>query len=199
MPRCVTAVLAALALVACTGSSSHDGSTAASSTTTGSTVAGPLRVELGDLTFTVPGTWRFHADGARGTLVILLGYWSSEPLGLACSSQVEAGGERSGCSVPLATLPAGGVVVSWSNIGEPLPTGQQGIEAPNTTIGGQSARLTIDDRGSCPSLVGPTTVITTDIARHGGYHFEMRACLGPDAGPAQRDVTAMLDSVRFGA
>jgi hypothetical protein len=197
MRRLVGPALAVIAFVGCSGSSVEVSPAGSTSTVAVSSVATGL-VDLGGLTVAIPSAWAYRADGWRSSFETLLGYWSSVPLGDSCSStDGRAGGVQTTCGPPLTSLPGGAVLVSWSVIGRPLLPGQTEIEQPNTTIGGQAARLTVESPGVCGLSIDATVSITADIARPGGNHFEMRACLRDPTDDVQAALMTMLGTAKI--
>jgi len=144
------------------------------------------------LAFDYPATWRAQWWDYHSSFTFLITYLSPLTLHDPCTRTSSS----TSCSQPLAALPAGGVLVTWQNVGIPRPLGAPEIENPNTTIDGQASRVTTERPGDC-SLVDADETVTADISRPGGNHFEMIACLRqPGVASDEALIHLMLASVR---
>ncbi len=144
------------------------------------------------LAFDHPAAWRAQWWDYHSSFTSLITYLSPLTLHDPCVRTSIS----TSCGQPLASLPAGGVLVTWQNVGIPRPLGAPEIENPNTTIGGQPSRVTTARPGDC-SLVDADETVTADITRPGGNHFEMIACLRqPGIASDEALIHLMLASVR---
>jgi hypothetical protein len=154
-------------------------------------------VTLAGIHFVVPAARKYQATGMPPPTIgeQVLGYYATVPINDPC--QITA--TSTSCSLPLATLPPGAMLISWANVGFPKPAGEPDVEDPNTTIGGQVARLTTERPGSCREI-GADQTITAEITRPAamGNHYQMRACIREPNATANADlVSTMLASVKI--
>jgi hypothetical protein len=129
------------------------------------------------LSFDHPLAWRASRYEERETFYDLIVYLSNERLHAPCTTTHTNGVTT--CGDPIGNLAPGGVLVSWGNVG--YPHNGPEIPHPNARIDGQPAAIKVQRPGDCARIDGDET-ITADIARPGGNHYEMVACLrGPNA------------------
>jgi hypothetical protein len=168
-----------------------------SSTPSVTTTTAPARLDAafdnGGLSFSYPAEWRPQSFLEVGSFFELITYLSTVTLHDPCTHPQPG---MSICGDPIGTVPPGGVLVMWGNVGFPRTAGQPEVRNPNSTIGGQHARVTTDRPGLCGQFKAEET-ITADIERPGGNHYEMQACLrSPNLSLSEQRVQAMLTSTR---
>ena len=196
--RPLSLALVLLALCGCTNADNSIAST--TPTAAGTSPQEPTstidpRVTLDGLHFVLPAELKYQAAGTPPPTVgeTVLGYYATVPIAAPCRITASS----ISCSLPLATLPAGAMLVSWGNVAIPKLLGQPDVEGPNTTIGGQVAKLATERPGSCGDI-GADETITAEITRPAapGNHYEMRACIRePNAAVNADLVSTMLASV----
>ena len=138
----------------------------------------PMQQFAGDvhvgLSFDHPAAWRESMYQDSGSFYDLIVYVSNQRLHAPCATTHTGKGILTTCGEPISRLTAGGVLVSWGNVGFPH-VGPE-IPHPNARIDGRPATIEIQRPGDCGRIGGDET-ITADIARPHGNHFEMVACL----------------------
>jgi len=190
-PIVIAASIVALLATACSGGRGAPPRTKA---TTAAAVAhfngGPVPAGL---SFDYPTAWRAAWWDDHSSFSNLVTYLSPLPLHDPCArfpTMVT-------CGDPIASLPPGGVLVSWSTIGFPHFPGTPEVPNPNTTVSGQPARVVTDYPGDCGRLLA-TETITANIAIPEGNHYEMTACLrDPGIAADEALVRQMLATVRI--
>ncbi len=144
------------------------------------------------LTFDYPRTWTPESWPVVSSFESLITYLSPLTLHDPC---IRAAYSIS-CGYPLTSLPPAGVLISWEEISRPHPPSETQITSPNTTIGGQTASLTIAYPGHC-GPIGADETVTAEILRPPGGLLQMTACLrAPDTAINEALVRQMLASVQ---
>jgi len=143
-----------------------------------------VTVLLGDLTFSLPSSFKFHADGFASSGEAVDDFYGNVPLGSACTH---------GCGLPsFSPLPAGGIVVSFGVLSGIGAGGRfPGEPAPNTTIAGHDAVFAADKPGNC----GGDETIAVRFPVLSEQDYMVRACLyGPDLAVAEQTIESILAS-----
>ena len=145
------------------------------------------------LTFDYPRTWTPESWPVVSSFSSVITYLSPLTLHDPC---IRAAYSIS-CGYPLTSLPPAGVLISWEEISRPHPPNGTQITSPNTTIGGQTASITIAHPGHC-GPIGADETVTAEILRPPGGLLQMTACLrAPDAAINEALVRQMLASVQI--
>ena len=144
------------------------------------------------LTFDYPRTWTPESWPVESSFSSLITYLSPLALHDPC---IRAAYSIS-CGYPLTSLTPAGVLISWEEISRPHPPNETQVTSPNTTIGGQTASLTVAHPGDC-GPIGADETITAEILRPPGGLLQMTACLrAPDTAMNEALVRQMLASVQ---
>lgn len=158
----------------------------------------PLRTfDSGGVSFSFPGSWTPYRYEWLSTVRSVIVYLSNEALHDPC----EPSGSSTTCGQPIDRLGAGGVLVSWTENGNPawnFKTFEQ-AEGRRTRVGGRPAKLLVQTSGRTCGAIDADELIEVVIP-NGRYNwYEMDACIrGPDVAKAEAQVTAMLHTVQFG-
>jgi len=145
------------------------------------------------LTFDYPRTWTPESWPVVSSFSSLITYLSPLTLHDPCIRVAYS----ISCGYPLTSLPPAGVLISWEEISRPHPPTETQITSPNTTIGSQTASLTIAYPGHC-GPIGADETVTAEILRPPGGLLQMTACLrAPDTAMNEALVRQMLASVQI--
>jgi hypothetical protein len=143
--------------------------------------------------FRYPATWHASPPAWRwaSSFFVLVTYLSTDKLHDPCARTASS----TTCSSPLAVLPPGGVLVTWTRGRMPLwSLAKQPGRA--TTIAGHAAKIQIARPGDCRALQATETV-AVQIAVRKGDPLQMQACLrGSTARANEARVRAMLATLR---
>lgn len=151
--------------------------------------------DFGGLAFDYPSVWTRQQFTRVSSFTNLLTYLSPLSLHDPCTRTENSESIRIDCGAPLDQLDPGTILVTWENIGFPHSADQPEVPQPNTTLGGQVARVESVMTPVCSPLGGDSSIVA-DIARPMGNHYELRACIrGPGAADMQATVHAMLKTV----
>ena len=97
------------------------------------------------------------------------------------------------CAWPIEQLPPGDALITWRG---PAPVGFE-HGAAKTVIDGEAGWLDVAKPGECKAIGADETIAMVVNSPDGGNYL-MQACLrGPALSQLERDVYAMLGSVRF--
>jgi len=143
--------------------------------------------------FRYPASWRVSPPAWRweSSFTVLVTYLSSGELHDPCARTASS----TTCSSPLAVLPPGGVLITWTRGAMPLwSLAKQPGRA--TTLAGHPGKIQIARPGACRALQATETV-TAQIAVTKGDSLQMQACLrGSTARANENRVRAMLATLR---
>jgi hypothetical protein len=191
-------VLAAGASVAASENVTARRTRPAATTTTSTPSSQTFSSEPYRLSFTHPPEWAEYPYQWASSFQDSVVYLANLPLHDPCHTETNGSSITGSCGYPLETLRPGGVLITWTNVGFPRPPSESEVPNANTTIARQPARVVVSRPGGCADI-GSDETIVVDIARPGGNHFDMRACLrGPGLIANTRLVRSMLRSVRLG-
>lgn len=156
----------------------------------------PLRTfSSGGVSFSFPGSWTpYRYEWPPSTLRSVFAYLSNEALHDPCQPI----GSSTTCGQPIDRLGPGGVLVTWTENGNPGWHFKQAAGKP-TTVGYRSAKLrVVQSRTACGSIDADELIDV--VIPNGRYNWwEMAACIrGPDIPTTEAQVRAMLRTVQFG-
>lgn len=146
------------------------------------------------LSFRHPAAWTAYPFRWSGELHFRpMLYLSTQPVRNPCRTR----DETVSCTWPVDRLRPAGVLVQLENRGFP---GWSLAEAPGTElrVGGRPAKRQIDSDGACRTIGGDVTIEVAVASPMPDNWTELTACLrGPQLGPNERQLEALLTSLRF--
>jgi hypothetical protein len=147
------------------------------------------------LSFSHPAAWKAYPLRGAGELHFHpLVYLSTQRLHDPCSMQ----GGMTSCELPVRRLAPGGVLAFWQPSESPL-TGPVELAGTRIRVGGRPAGRQETANGECRSIGADRTIrVVTAPSRQNLILFT--ACLrGPGLAQAEKQVSALLASTRFGS
>jgi hypothetical protein len=195
----VRLVILAVVVAALTGCSASGGPSSATIPTGSSAATGLSTFQAQGLVFDYPTAWReFHYE-ELSTMSNLIAYLGTVDVPAPCLTTTVAGGVQTECRDRYQLLPNSLVVAIRSN-GNPMfdildrPAG-----ATLLTVGSLPGYRAVASPGP-DDTTGAETIVTTTLAVPGSvdnYYTITAAMRGPDLGPLQAQVDAMITSLRY--
>jgi hypothetical protein len=147
------------------------------------------------VSFRYPATWRAATWTDVSSFSALIVALSTTRQHNPCTVTVGRGTTTAQCGEPVAALPPGTILVTWTESGFP----DWHPPAPNTTVGGHPARQTRAMASWCTALDGTQTVtVVIPLGATAGNWVQMDACLrAPDLPQHEAQLAAMLRSARI--
>ncbi len=145
------------------------------------------------LAFKYPATWRSGTWSDASSFSALIVDLSTSRLHNPCHRITRPGVITGSCGFPVSKLPPGGVLVTWSDFGNPVMY----LPKSNTIVGGRRALENVTSGGWCATLGGDTTISVTMPWKAANW-YEMNACLrGPGLAQQEAEISSMLKSVHI--
>jgi hypothetical protein len=147
------------------------------------------------VSFRYPATWRAATWTDVSSFSALIVALSTTRQHNPCTVTVGRGTTTAQCGEPVAALPPGTILVTWSENGFP----SWRPPAPNTIVGGHPARQTRAMASWCAALDGTQTVtVEIPLGTTADNWVQMDACLrAPDLPQHEAQLAAMLRSARI--
>jgi hypothetical protein len=198
-PAVTAAVLAVAVATGCAAAGSQPPSTspvraAASPSPSDAQLASlpTKRFAAPDLSFRYPAAWRAATWTDVSSFSAMIVALSTTPQHNPCTVTVRRNATTATCGEPVAALPPGAILVTWTESGFP----DWRPPAPNTTVGGHPARQARAMASWCAGLDGTRTVtVVIPLGATAGNWVEMDACLrAPGVAQHEAQLAAMLRS-----
>lgn len=147
------------------------------------------------LSFRYPAAWRAATWTDVSSFSAMIVALSTTRQHNPCTVTVGRGTTTETCGEPVAALPPGAILVTWTERGFP----DWHPPAPDTDVGGRPARQTRAMASWCAALDGTQTVtVVIPFGVTADNWVEMNACLrAPDLPQHEAQLAAMLRSARI--